>query len=127
MNLEHNSKETLKGEGNMIRDRGRIKWNSLMLPEHVKMLREWAEEDTYEKPKQLDEQQLEIMNEVVAEAIEYCKTVVLTHYHHHHHELVLGTIQRYDPIEGEIKIVDRFHEPHTISLKNIADIQISND
>ena len=28
----------------MIRDRGRMKWVSMMLPEHVRVLREWAEE-----------------------------------------------------------------------------------
>ncbi len=45
----------------MIRDRGRIKWTSLMLPEHVKMLRDWANEDMWEKTKEIDEQKLEEM------------------------------------------------------------------
>ncbi|WP_148795752.1 YolD-like family protein, partial [Rossellomorea marisflavi] len=48
----------------MIRDRGKIKWTSMMLPEHVKMLRDWAEEDSFEKRRELDEQELEMMNEV---------------------------------------------------------------
>ncbi|MGE8204426.1 YolD-like family protein [Heyndrickxia sp. NPDC080065] len=107
----------------MIRDRGRIKWNSLMLPEHVKMLRGWAKEDTYEQKKQLDEQQLELMDEMAAEAIEYGKTVTVTHYHNHHHELVLGVIQHYNPLEGKLQMVDRFEEIHTILLKNIVDIR----
>ncbi len=29
----------------MIRDRGNIKWTAMMLPEHVKLLREWQEQD----------------------------------------------------------------------------------
>ena len=29
----------------MIHDRGRMKWVSMMLPEHVRLLREWAQED----------------------------------------------------------------------------------
>ncbi|TFI48759.1 YolD-like family protein, partial [Diaphorobacter sp. DS2] len=37
----------------MIRDRGRIKWTSMMLPEHVKLLRDWAKEDTYEQKREL--------------------------------------------------------------------------
>ena len=46
----------------MIRDRGRIKWVSMMLPEHIKLLRDWVKEDQYEEQKEIDEQQLELMN-----------------------------------------------------------------
>ncbi|MEK3885872.1 YolD-like family protein [Bacillus sp. FSL K6-3431] len=51
----------------MIHDR--IKWNSLMLPEHVAMLRNWAAEDIHEEPKELDEQKLEQLNEIAIEAM----------------------------------------------------------
>ncbi|KYC95153.1 YolD-like family protein [Heyndrickxia sporothermodurans] len=111
----------------MIRDRGRIKWNSLMLPEHVKMLRDWAEEDTYEQQKYMDEQQLERMDDIMNEAIECGKTVTITHYRNHHHELVLGLIKRYKPLEGKLDIIDRFDEVHTIFLENIVDVQMIED
>ena len=62
----------------MIRDRGRIKWTSMMLPEHVKMLREWVQEDEYEQEKVLDEQQLEQMNETILGAMEFNYQVCLT-------------------------------------------------
>lgn len=39
----------------MNRDRGTIKWNAMMLPEHVKLLREWKAEDHYVKMPELDE------------------------------------------------------------------------
>ncbi len=39
----------------MIRDRGNIKWNAMMLPEHVKLLREWQAQDQYVTKPQLDE------------------------------------------------------------------------
>ncbi|HWL26345.1 MAG TPA: YolD-like family protein [Ureibacillus sp.] len=39
----------------MIRDRGNIKWTAMMLPEHVKLLREWQEQDQYVKRPELDE------------------------------------------------------------------------
>lgn len=39
----------------MIRDRGNIKWTAMMLPEHVKLLREWQEQDKYVKKPELDE------------------------------------------------------------------------
>ncbi|MFF2286401.1 YolD-like family protein [Peribacillus butanolivorans] len=48
----------------MIRDRGRIKWVSMMLPEHVKLLREYNEGlDKVEKPV-LDERKYEEFNEI---------------------------------------------------------------
>ncbi|MGP4061525.1 YolD-like family protein [Halobacillus sp. H74] len=44
---------------NRNRDRGTIKWTSLMLPEHVEMIKKvWKEDERIEKPI-LDEQQLE--------------------------------------------------------------------
>lgn len=42
-----------------LRDRGTIKWTSLMLPEHVEMVKNvWEEDERIEKPI-LDDQQLE--------------------------------------------------------------------
>ncbi|WP_164219415.1 YolD-like family protein [Virgibacillus sp. YIM 98842] len=43
----------------MVNDRGDIKWTSLMLPEHVQMIKDmWAEDEKKEMPI-LDEQQIE--------------------------------------------------------------------
>lgn len=39
----------------MNRDRGTIKWNAMMLPEHVKLLRDWQAEDQYEIKPDVDE------------------------------------------------------------------------
>lgn len=37
------------------RDRGKIKWTSLMLPEHLERLREWQAEDHYISRPELDQ------------------------------------------------------------------------
>jgi YolD-like protein len=56
----------------VIRDRGNIKWTSLMLPKHVKELRRYIHEDYYDIPEpSLDVQQLEQMNDLVLEAMEF--------------------------------------------------------
>jgi len=110
----------------MIRDRGRIKWTSMMLPEHVKMLRDWVKEDTYESRKQLDEQQLEQMNETIAGAMEFDQSVTITHYHHQQYELVIGKIHYWDTFEGRLHIVDRFDEIHRIKLNDIYDVRLSD-
>jgi hypothetical protein len=54
--------ECKRGE-KVIRDRGNIKWNAMMLPEHVKVLREWREKDKYEEKPTLDEGALQDLNE----------------------------------------------------------------
>ncbi|WP_079516336.1 YolD-like family protein [Rossellomorea marisflavi] len=108
----------------MIRDRGKIKWTSMMLPEHVKMLRDWAEEDSFEKRRELDEQEFEMMNEVVTEAMEYSRSVMITHYERKQHRLLIGEIQHADSLEGKLRVVDCFGEVHAIRLADIADIRI---
>ncbi|WP_338451721.1 YolD-like family protein [Niallia oryzisoli] len=107
----------------MIRDRGRIKWVSMMLPEHVKVLREWAEEDSYETKKELDEQQLEIMNEIIAEAMEYGRKVTIIHFRNRKYELLVGHIHSWDRLNGRLHVVDRFGAEHRIELQNIMDVQ----
>lgn len=106
----------------MIRDRGRIKWNSLMLPEHVTMLRKWAEEDTHEKLKQLDEQKLEMLNEIAGVAMEFGKEVKITHFNNHHYEEILGRIHYFDTINKEFRVVDQDGSVVKISAERIDQI-----
>ena len=110
----------------MIRDRGRIKWTSMMLPEHVKLLRDWAKEDIYDQKRELDEQQLENMNAVILEAMEFGKNVAITHYRQKKYELVMGTIHFWDEMNQKLHIVDRFEEVHRISIKDIADVRFTD-
>ncbi|MGM0896741.1 MAG: YolD-like family protein [Bacillota bacterium] len=53
---------TVKGE---VLDRGQLKWGSLMLPEHVRMLREWEAADPSKQRPQLDEDELELLQEEI--------------------------------------------------------------
>ncbi|MFS0643929.1 YolD-like family protein [Siminovitchia sp. 179-K 8D1 HS] len=108
----------------MIRDRGNIKWNSLMLPEHVKMLREWAQEDTWDEKKELDEQKLEQLNEVAEEAMKLGKEVNITYFSHHHTQQLSGRIHCFDPMKKEFRIVARSGRVHHISIEQIEHIGI---
>ncbi|MGE7905585.1 YolD-like family protein [Peribacillus sp. NPDC094092] len=108
----------------MIRDRGRIKWTSMMLPEHVKMLRDWVVEDGYETKRILDEQQLEEMNAVMGEAMEERKDVTIAHYEGKRYQLLIGRIHYYNESTQKLHIVDRFQQVHYIRLTDIADVRI---
>ncbi|MED3551149.1 YolD-like family protein [Cytobacillus praedii] len=110
----------------MIRDRGRIKWTSMMLPEHVKLLRDWAEEDRHEHKREIDEQALESMNDCISEAMEYGKAVTLTYYQHKNYRLVIGNIHYWDEINHKVHIVDRFGEVHQIRTSEIADVRFTD-
>lgn len=64
----------------MINDRGTKKWTSIMMPEHIRMLQEFFnEEEKVEKPI-LDEQELEEINFTLNEAIENNLTVQISYY-----------------------------------------------
>lgn len=110
----------------MIRDRGRIKWVSMMLPEHIKMLRDWVKEDQYEVKKEIDEQQLELMNATLSEAIEFDQFITVTHYRNRNYELVIGKIHYWDELTQKLHIVDHFDEVHRIPIGDIADIRITD-
>lgn len=110
----------------MIRDRGRIKWTSMMLPEHVKLLRDWVKEDCYEQKKEMDEQQLELMNETLSEAIEFDQFVTITHYRERNYEIVIGKIHYWDELTQRLHIVDRFEEGHRVPIAAIADIRLTD-
>jgi broad-specificity NMP kinase len=108
----------------VLRDRGRIKWTSMMLPEHVKLLRDWVKEDQYEQKKIIDEQQLESMNEILMEAIELDEWVAITHYQNHNYEIVVGKVDHWDQSERKLHIVDRFEEIHYIAVVDMADVRL---
>lgn len=52
-----------------VQDRGKLKWTALMLPEHVRMLREWKEEDNRIQRPELDEFDLQTLQENIEIAL----------------------------------------------------------
>lgn len=52
----------LKVQGE-IKDRGVIKWQGMMLTEHVELIRAWYEEDKYDAKPDLDESDLQLLQE----------------------------------------------------------------
>ena len=63
----------------MIRDRGKIKWQSaFFMPEHVKMLNDIHEEGNKQKKPQLDEREAELISIIVMESLNYSLPVKVT-------------------------------------------------
>jgi hypothetical protein len=107
----------------LIRDRGKIKWTAMMLPEHVKLLREWAHTNTFEKRREVDEQQLERMDEIVAEAILSEKEVEITYFQHHHHEVITGKVIAYNAFDSQLKIREAGAQTKSIPIGCLVNVQ----
>lgn len=60
-----------------IKDRGRIKWTALMLPEHVEMIREWYEKDEQVPKPDLNEFDLQLIQEEMDIALKRrCEVII---------------------------------------------------
>jgi|SRR5690625_3416629 len=78
----------------MLKDRGTIKWTSLMLPEHVQMLKElWAEDDYQVRPV-LDDQLLDEINRQMNYAVQKNKNVRLMVHLNGQQQMFVGKIQQ---------------------------------
>ncbi|MDQ0213775.1 hypothetical protein J2S13_000169 [Oikeobacillus pervagus] len=106
----------------MIRDRGNIKWVSMMLPEHVKLLREYNESLNKIKKPVLDEQKYEEFNIVVCEAMEENTTLQFTYYQKGESKKLIGHIHDVNLLKNELRIIDSFGQKHSLKLEDIIGI-----
>lgn len=111
-----------------IRDRGTKKWTSLMLPEHVKQLRDFFEDEYYKVDKPvLDEQQLEEMNEKIQEAMEYQSLLKFTYYKNGHMKELKGYIHNAHPTEKTLYIVNKEMERIKLRIEDIVQLESIED
>lgn len=90
----------------MNNDRGVIKWTAMMLPEHVKLLREWQVEDTLTEKPELDEAQLEQINRNLQQAYTAHCPIRLHIWAPTGNFTVTSTIQKIMLQEQAIKLAD---------------------
>ena len=84
------------------RDRGNIKWNALMLPEHVKLLREWQAEDKKVAKPKLDEWQLEEMNKQLQLAYEQNLPIIINFWRDDAYYTITSKLLRFDINEKKL-------------------------
>ncbi|MGM7723750.1 YolD-like family protein [Metabacillus sp. Hm71] len=98
----------------MIRDRGTKKWTSLMLPEHVKLMKEaWRDFNKESKPI-LDEHEIEVMESKICYSMEHRLEIEITTWCDGFTEVLCGYVHYIDPITKELRIVNK---ESTIRLK----------
>jgi len=106
----------------MLRDRGRIKWTAMMLPEHVRLLREWQKEDGLPNRKEPDEQQLEEWEFLLSEAMEWNKPVTIRYWKYGQPHEVKGHVHCSHNLTETLRIVTPDGEAKVIPLRDIERI-----
>ncbi|WP_243290152.1 YolD-like family protein [Bacillus sp. FJAT-47783] len=106
----------------MIRDRGTIKWTAMMLPEHVKILRDWMKEDGYEEKPELDEQKLEQFNELIYQSLKQRCELQFTYYAERTFHSVRGRVVNITPIHRTIRIEQKEKGERELKIDSIVDI-----
>lgn len=106
-----------------IKDRGLKKWTSIMLPEHVKMLKE-LEYDYYKEAKKpiLDEYEIQIIDERLKTAYEYKLPLIFELWYNGIIEELEGIIEKIDKNQGIVWIVELNGNLHKIKFDNIVEV-----
>ncbi|SDJ68530.1 YolD-like family protein [Sediminibacillus albus] len=108
-----------------MNERGTIKWTSLMLPEHVEMLRSlWAEDEKQSKPI-IDDQELEVISLVVSEAWEQGKPVKLIVFRQSSKLVITGKITAIKP-EKQLLTIRQNGENYSIGFSEISRAEITH-
>ncbi|CEG31062.1 YolD-like family protein [Peribacillus simplex] len=107
-----------------IRDRGNIKWTSLMLPEHIKMLRQYFGEEYYDEPEPvLDEQHLEEMNDLIAAPMEFTFPISFTLYQNNRQSSLEGLVHYVDQMNRHLRVIDVERRMHKIPFSTIKGVK----
>ncbi|GGF21521.1 hypothetical protein GCM10010954_20430 [Halobacillus andaensis] len=107
------------------RDRGTIKWTSLMLPEHVEMIKKVWKEDKRVEKGMLDEQKAAEIDFILQRALHDQLTVDLSVHNGFDYESWRLKITAVDKRSRKIKALDlQAKDPVEFSLDDIADIAI---
>lgn len=109
----------------MIRDRGSVKWVSMMLPEHVKGLRQWYSSDNDVREPEYDEFSLNAIADEINIAYKAKSNVRISYWNNKRAKEYEGQIVELLPNDQSIKIKVndynvKLHLKHIIKL-NVYD------
>ncbi|AFQ58098.1 YolD [Bacillus subtilis QB928] len=113
---------SIKEWGDMLRDRGTIKWTSMMLPEHLTQLKQdLIDVSKIEKPS-LDDQQIEEMDILVSEALEFNKELQFKLFHNGFVENVTGRVHYINFEQQKLHVKDQNDNTVYINMNNIIGV-----
>lgn len=106
-----------------VRDRGSKKWVAMMLPEHVKMLREYGEEIKKEPRPDLNEFDYEIIEEQIVLAMKRNVEIKVKRWKEGEFIYNRGTIQWIDLRKRTIELEDSFRS-FELPIDEIIDVTL---
>ncbi|MFZ5946247.1 MAG: YolD-like family protein [Bacillota bacterium] len=107
-----------------MRDRGSIKWSSLMLPEHKELLKKLAEEQNHVKKPILTEDRYEQINQTLIYAIKNSLPISIKFYQSNSLYTVQGVVKMCDPLTQKLKLIDNANKELILYLEQIIDSEI---
>jgi hypothetical protein len=107
----------------VIKDRGNIKWTSLMLTEHRDLLKKLLEEENNADKAELDEQIMEEMDYLLNTALSTDLIISIIYYSQKRYFSFCGKIKNYNPYKGEI-ILFNDKELKKLNLRDIIGIKL---
>ncbi|GIN84179.1 hypothetical protein J6TS2_05650 [Heyndrickxia sporothermodurans] len=108
----------------MIRDRGNKKWVSLMLPEHVKMLREMKVDVNRQSKPLLDEYQIQEFEERIKYAEEFKLPLDFSVFDHGFMKNIIGRVVKIDPLTKQIKLKNMNGDIEYLNFRDVMEIKI---
>ncbi|MCY9121895.1 YolD-like family protein [Bacillus inaquosorum] len=106
----------------MLRDRGTIKWTSMMLPEHLTQLKQdLIDVSKIEKPS-LDDQQIEEMDILVSEAFEFNKELKFKLFNNGFVENVTGRVRYINFEQQKLHVKDQNDNTVYINMNTIIGV-----
>lgn len=108
----------------MAQDRGTIKWTSLMLPEHVELLKQMWQEDNKESKPILDSQEIELINQQIMASHEQQLFIHLAFFEDSQTHLIRGKIKSLYPETKKLSFETAEHKRVELSFSSILSILI---
>lgn len=109
-----------------IHDRGNLKWQPFLLPEHRALLKELKNEEQKVEMPALDQQQLEEFNQVICDAMAFNQPIYITYYQNGKMKQVICHVHYIDTHHQELRTLDQSHHVCIIKMDQIVDIQLAD-
>lgn len=108
----------------MVFDRGSIKWASLMLPEHVKALREWQDGEKHPRARMplFDDQLNETFDRILQQAYVDHRPLSVTFIENGREQTAKGIVTKLDPINETLTLRGLEGQKREIPIRDITHV-----
>lgn len=88
----------------MLRDRGIKKWQGFFMHEHTGLLKKYADEDNKTKKPILDEQELEEINIIIYDSLNYTLPIKIETWRNGYFNIIEGIVDKIDYLNKTITL-----------------------